>query len=65
MLSEIINSIIFINANILDEIQQKKKSETLIIVGNGPSINKMNLDFLHRYDTLTVNAFHKSFRVES
>lgn len=49
---------IFINSNILDEIQQQKKSETLIIVGNGPSLNKMNLEFLHKYDSLTVNAFH-------
>ena len=58
MLLEIFNSLIFIKSNILDELSQQKKSETLIIVGNGPSINKMDLGFLHKYDTLTVNAFH-------
>ena len=39
-------------------LKKIKKSDTLIIVGNGPSLNKMDLNFLKNYDTFTANAFH-------
>ena len=42
----------------LEFLKGLKSSETLIIVGNGPSLKDMDLNFLKRYNTLTVNAFH-------
>lgn len=58
ILLEVYRTITFYNTKSLITLQALKSSDTLIIVGNGPSINEMDLSFLHRYDTLTVNAFH-------
>ena len=61
-LIETYRTILFYKTNLLVSLTKLKTSETLIIVGNGPSINDMDLNFLLNFDTLTVNAFHTKAR---
>lgn len=55
---EYLTSFLFSGSALFKAVKNLKSSDTLVIVGNGPSLNQMDLTFLHKFDTLTVNAFH-------
>ena len=54
----VLKQYIGIENDLAQSLKTLKKSDTLIIVGNGPSLNKMDLSFLKNFDTFTANAFH-------
>ncbi|WP_185962577.1 6-hydroxymethylpterin diphosphokinase MptE-like protein [Thalassomonas sp. M1454] len=49
---------IFYDINI-NEIKSEKKSDTLLILGTGPSLNSLNKNIIDSVDTLSVNGYAK------